>query len=256
MVDVPNLPGVPALNGYSIQDMPLLQADNLIAIAALLVPVWGVFLDGVPVIAPASLLPRSVTNAIASGLNSIATVAALVGVPNIIPCVASMVEFDYTADSPISNYPQENGAFQSYNKVQLPFDIRLKLASNYRQAFLGTLNGLRSSTVLVDVVTPDITYRSCNCKHVDYKRTANNGVDLIIADVWFEQVRVTAQSLFSNTQQSSGVNGMASAGASATLNPGDAGTQAIGNVQPQAPSSGLQQQVGNGPLRITVTPSS
>lgn len=225
MPNVPNVPGVPALAGYSAIDIVLDFADGVIAGSGLLQVGWGIFLDGEPVITPASL----VTQQIGAALGPITDIAALIGFPNVVPCTGSMIEFEFSANSPISNYPQENGAFASYNKVQLPFDVRVKIAcsgsSSQRQAFQDTLDAMRTSTALVDVVTPEKVYTSCNCKHVDWRRTASSGVELIIADVWFEQVNALTATAFSNTQQ-----------------PGNAGQQSIGNVQPQTPTSAIGQQ--------------
>lgn len=234
MPAVPNVPGVPPLSGYSSSPIPLLVADAAVVLSALLPSSWGIYIDGQPVIAPASLI----TQTIAPILNSIGALAALIGFPNVVPVIGSTIDFDYTADSPISNYPQEQGAFQSYNKVQLPADIRLKVACGgspaQRQGFFGILNALRTSTVLCDIVTPDGIYIGYNCKHVDYHRRADKGVDLIVADIWFEQVNENAGADFTNTQQ-----------------PGDAAPQSIGNVQPQVPPSGVTQQfagIGSSPF--------
>ncbi len=225
MPDVPNLPGVPSLTSYSDFVPSLLVSDALAAITGLLGPSWGVYLQGQPLITPASILTQS----LGVEIGAISTIAALIGFPNVVPVTASTVEFEYTADSPISTYPQEQGAFQSYDKVQLPFDIKLKIAcggsASQRQAFFDTLEAIRTSTVLLDILTPEKIYTSCNCKHVDYRRNSRNGVTLILADVWFEQVRVISQTQFSNTQS-----------------PADSGTSALGNVQPQTPTSAVSQQ--------------
>lgn len=225
MPDVPNVPGVPALSGYSAVNTVLDFADGLLAGSGLLQVGWGIFLDGEPIITPASLL----TQQIGAALGPITDIAALIGFPNVVPVTGSMIEFEFSANSPISNYPQENGAFASYNKVQLPFDVRVKIAcsgsSSQRQAFFDTLEALRTSVALVDVVTPEKVYTSCNCKHVDYRRTASSGVELVVADIWFEQVNALAATAFSNTQQ-----------------PGSAGQQSIGNVQPQTPTPAVEQQ--------------
>lgn len=233
MPQVPNVPGVPALSGYSSSPIPLLAADAAVVLSALLPSSWGIYIDGQPVITPASLI----TQTLAPIINSIGALAALVGFPNVVPVTGSTIEFDYTADSPISNYPQEQGGFQSYNKVQLPADIRLKIgcggSAAQRQGFFGILNALRTSTVLVDILTPDGIYPEYNCKHVDYHRRADKGVDFVVADVWFEQVSENAGADFTNTQQ-----------------PGDSAQQSIGNVQPQAVPSGVQQQftgIGSSP---------
>jgi hypothetical protein len=224
MPDVPNLPGVPSLTSYADNAFSLIVSDALSAVSSLFEPAWGIYIGGEPVITPASLVSQQ----LGTTFSTISSVAALIGIPNVVPVTASTIEFDYAADSPISTYPQEEGAFQSYDKVQLPFDLKLKLACGgsdaQRQAFFSTLEALRTSTALVDVVTPEAVYASCNCKHVDYRRTARNGVDLILADVWFEQVRVISATSFSNTQS-----------------PAAASTQSLGNVQPQTPSGSVTQ---------------
>lgn len=220
MPDIPQVPGVPALASYGGSIGPLIIADALVAISTFLRPGWGIYVDGFPVITPATFFTQQIN----STLGAISQVASLIGLPNVVPSFASTAEFDYSADSPISNYPQEEGAFQSYDKVQLPFDIRLKLTSggsaSQRQAFLDTLEALRTSTRLVDILTPEKVYPNCNCKHVDFSRRGHSGVELITADVGFQQVRVVSASLFSNT-----------------LSPTTAAPAASGNVQPQATSS-------------------
>lgn len=222
---VPNLPGVPSLTSYADNAFSLAFADALSVINNLVEVSWGIFIDGEPVITPASIVSQQ----IGATLSAISSIAALIGIPNVVPVTGSMVEFDYAIDAPISNYPQEQGAFQSYNKVQLPFEIKVKVACGgsdaQRQAFQSTLNALVVSTALVDLVTPEVTYQSCNCKHVDFRRTARNGVTLIIADVWFEEVRVISATEFSNTRS-----------------PTVEGQQSLGNVQPQAPSGAVTQQ--------------
>lgn len=225
MPDVPNLPGVPALTNYASDLASLILGDALSAIAALLSPAWGIYIEGQPVITPASAVGQEIN----ATLGAIGEIAALIGIPNVVPVTASTIEFDYAADSPISTYPQEEGAFQSYDKVQLPFDVKLRIAcggsESQRQAFLTTLEALRTSLALVDILTPEQIYPSCNCKHVDYRRSARHGVTLITADVWFEQVRVISQTSFTNTR-----------------NPADSGTQANGNVQAQEPTGNITQQ--------------
>lgn len=222
---VPNAPGVPALTSYGLDDIPLLITDALEAISSLLAPSWGIFIEGQPVITPASI----VTQSLGSTLGAISQIASLIGLPNVVPVTASMVSFEFAGDTPVSNYQQERGAFQSYDKVQLPFDVRVRLACSgsiaERQAFFSTIEALKNSTALVDVVTPEAIYQSCNCKHVDYQRRHDRGVTLIVADLAFEEIREVSATSFSNTQQ-----------------PSDAAPQSIGNVQTQAVPDSVQQQ--------------
>lgn len=212
--------------------IPLLLADaqNLV-LGALLQPTWGVYLNGQPVIQPATVLGSVASAALAP----IQAIASLLGFPNIVPVMASTVEFDFAQDWPISNYPQEQGAFQSYNKVTLPYDVRLRLASGTsdanRQAFLSTIQAIGNSFALFDIVTPELTFTSVNCTHLDWKRTAREGAKLIQADLWFKQIPVTATAAFTNTAQ-----------------PQDAGPQALGNAQPQSPNQQVQQSIQSSPV--------
>lgn len=212
----------------SLFTVPLLLADATeLVLGALLQPTWGVYLNGVPVIQPASLL----SSLIQTQLAPIQAIASLIGAPNILPVAASTVEFQFKQDWPISNYPQENGAFQSYDKVTLPFDVKLRLVAGgsapNRQAFLQTCLGIANSMALFDIVTPEIVFASMNCTHIDWDRNAARGVSMIAVDLWFQQIPVQAAATFTNTQQ-----------------PTNAAQQSIGNVQPQAPTSRVQSTFG------------
>lgn len=228
MVDVPNLPGVPPLPSYGANTASLLQADLVATLGAVLPPPWGVFDSdsGQPIFIPNSVVAQALSPAI----GAFSQVAALFGFQYAGPVFVSTINFEYGADSPISTYQQEAGAFQSYDKVQLPFDVKLRLACGgqppQRQAFIARLEALRTTTQLVDIVTPERTFSSCNCTHIDFRRSAESGVSLIVADAWFEQVPVTATVSFGSTQL-----------------PGEAAQQSIGNVQPSSLSQ-LPQSLG------------
>jgi hypothetical protein len=209
----------------TLPQIELITADaNDLVLGALLQPPWGIYLNGAPVIQPATVLGQAV-NAV---LAPVAAVAALVGVPGILPVTASTVEFDFAQDWPLSNYPQEQGAFQTYDKVTLPFDVKLRLAcggsTSVRQAFLSTCLAIGNSFALFDVVTPEMTFTSVNCTHLGWPRRATDGNTLIKVDLYFLEIPVTATASFSNTQQ-----------------PGGAAPQSLGPVQPVTPSQNVQQ---------------
>lgn len=194
--NVPNVPGVPPLSSYSGSSIVLLFNDAISAISNILFGTgWGIFLDGEQAFDYQSIL-----------------------------------DFDYKQDWPISDYPVEEGAFQSYDKVQLPFDVRVRVSSggtiSERQALLTSVQAAANTLDLYDVVTPEQTYASCNITHVDYKRTSVNGVGVIVMDIWFIQIRVTSTAVFSNTQQ-----------------PGIAGQQNTGSVSALTPSQQVQDEV-------------
>lgn len=117
----------------------------------------------------------------------------------------SVISLDYKKDWHISDYPVEQGSFESYNKVRLPFEVRVMMTmggtETERNAFLSTIEDISDSYDLYDVVTPDFTYVNANITHFDYRRTAENGVSLIAVTLWLQEVRLEASSEFTETAQ-------------------------------------------------------
>ena len=216
----------------SIGAIELLTADAAdLSIATLIAPTWGIYLAGSPVILPASVATSFVSNAIGNftSIPGVQQISGALGIPsNLVPVFASTVDFEYAQDWPISNYPQEQGAFQSYDKVTLPFDVKIKLAAGgsatNRQSFINACLSISNSITLFDVVTPEWVFNSCSCTHIDWRRDASRGVTLIAIDLWFQQINVVSTTNYSNTQQ-----------------PGNAGQQANGNAQPMTPNQVVQQ---------------
>jgi hypothetical protein len=121
--------------------------------------------------------------------------------------VDSVDSIDYARDYRISDYPQEMGAFESYNKVQVPFQSKIGfLIGPSRAAFLGSIEAATASLDLVTVVTPDIQYPSANLTHYGYRRESRSGVSLIRVDVWCEEVRIIQGSSLSNSQSTNGAS--------------------------------------------------
>lgn len=232
MPNVPNVPGVPFLSSYSSSGVALLTADTVLGVLNALKPQWGIFdQSGSPLIAT-SLASSLGLGSLASSLNSASSLfTAFTGAsltnsgPNLID-LFSIVDFEYKQDWSVSDYPVEKGGFQSYDKVQLPFDLRMRVAAggpeSNRQALLDRVDEIAGTTDLYNVFTPEEVFSNCNITHFDYKRTATNGVGLIVIDIWLVEVRVTSTAQFSNTQQPSG-----------------ASPYSVGNVQPKPLSSGL-----------------
>jgi hypothetical protein len=202
--DVPQASGVPNVLRSPAQ-APLFAAVLLIADAvqilnAFLGPQWGIFTEG----------------------------GAPVAVPD------SVVSVDFRHEARISNYPVEAGGFQSYDKVQQPYDARVRLSIGSsaiaRAAFLDAIEGAYRSLDLFTVLTPEAIYPSANIIHYDYRREAKAGANLLMVDVWLEEVRVTATAAFSSTQQPQGMDAVNN-----------------GTVQPQAVGSGgVSGAVGGG----------
>lgn len=221
-IDVPNLPGVPPLPSFAPNGVQLALADVGI-VSQLIFPAWGIYLDGTPVIQPATVVSQ-VAQPI---LTFVSDLAALIGAPNIIPVTASMAEFSYDQDWRIPTYPVEQGGFQSYDKVSLPFDVRVRLASTGGHAFLSTVDAIANSLALFSLVTPDFTYTSVNCNHYDYRRTSRNGVQLIVVEMYFIEIRESSTATLGQNTASATVAGQQSVGQVQPLTPGQSTTQAF-----------------------------
>jgi hypothetical protein len=162
------LDGLPALPSSvtTFANLVLLASDIVFAISE--VPQeWGIFLDGVPVVV-----------------------------------ADNVIAFGFKQNARLSKYPQEQGAFASYNKVATPAEPRLQFSTGGsvtdRQAFLDSIAPLIFDLNLYDVVTPEATYSGYNVINYDYSRTADNA-GLITVDVWLEEVVIAGASEFSNT---------------------------------------------------------
>lgn len=191
MPNVPNLPGVPALSSYISDVISLLVSD---AISILLggANVWSIYLDGAPAFD-----------------------------------FESLVSLGYRKDFVIATYPVEGGGFMTYDKVEMPAELHLRITSGgteqERQALIDAIDEQAASTNLYDIVTPENIYSSYTIEHVTYQRSATNGLGMIIADITFQEVRTSAPTTFTNTQ-----------------NPTDQAQSGNGNVQPTAPPSQIQ----------------
>jgi hypothetical protein len=197
--------GLPALINAA-NTAQLLFADARLIANLFGPPAWGLYLNGQQVIQPDAIL-----------------------------------DIEVRADWRVSDYPQEQGAFASYNKVAEPWDVRLRFAKGGAltglpgllgrpissalgltggpdvAGTLQTLTALAGTTTLVDVVTPQQTLTSMTVEHFDYRRNAASGVSLLTVDVWLRQIRVTAGAAFTST----------------TATPSGADAASTGSVQPQ-----------------------
>lgn len=192
MAAVPAAAGVPALSSAVsvVSDgLALLQGDTYQYFQANFGPQWGVFLDGAPVVT-----------------------------------ADTVISFAWKKDWSISDFPVERGSFESFDKVEMPFDARVRFASGgsdaNRRALLDSIAAIAGDLNLYDVATPEATYINVNVHHYDYQRTSLNGLGVIVVDVWLQEVRVTV---------SDAGAGVATPSAASPVNGGMA--------QPQTPSA-------------------
>ena len=189
----------------------------------------------------------NVSGAISSALSTLQGSASVI-------TFDSAVSISYEQEYSICYYPVEGGSFQSYNKVVRPYALKMTIAlsglmnanniisaaesgsiggafsaltgTSARTKFLNQIQTALESLSLVNVVTPEMTYKNLNLVHQDYDRSAAQGAKLLKVDLWFEQVLVSASTTFSNV-------------ASAT----SANPSSTGSVNTSAPTVGQAQTV-------------
>ncbi len=176
MPDIPNVPGVPPLSSYAppggLGDITtLLISDALTAaLSFLLGPVYGIFLDHLPI-------------------------------PVII--ADNYVRFEYKQHFDIATYPVEQGSFLSYDKVRFPAEIKVRVSAGgtvfTRQALLNTIDLAMSTTGTYDVVTPEQVYLNYNFVSRELIREADRGAGLIAVDITLMEILQTATALFQTT---------------------------------------------------------
>lgn len=138
--------------------------------------------------------------------------------------------FSFKQSSPISNYQVEDGGFQSYDKVDLPFEPRVQFASGgdieTREELISSIRAIAGDLNLYDVVTPEAVFIGCNVTDFDIEeRTNDRGACLVRVTVRLEEIRVNATSQY---------------GSAAPLtnprSPTAADKVNVGTVQPQTPN--------------------
>lgn len=148
----------------------------------------------------------------------------------------SVISFDNDNESQISNYPVEQGGFESYNKVQLPFEITLVYTKggsvSDRANFLAAIDAAKASLALLTVLTPEKSYPNVNVKRSTLTRTAKNGVTLLTVNVYCQEIRSAPALQFSNTNTPSSPTPITNA-----QNPEAASPVNDGTVQPVNPRS-------------------
>lgn len=199
--NVPAYPGVPALARLAGANLPLpvLEVADSLGINVI-TPAWGIFDQS----------------------------------NNLVINATSFVKMELGADSDVPTYPMEEGAFQNYNKVNLPYTLKVTVAlsgaltianaasaitsgsitgaisgitgSTARTKFINAAAKAQSSTDLLNVVTPEITYTDMTITHQEFIRTARKGATLIMLDLWLSHINLSATSSTSNTASINGAS--------------------------------------------------
>ena len=164
----PNLPGVPPRKSTTIATAATLAAPAINLLLDLLKPKWLI-------------------------LNADGHTVALA--PD------SFLGIDYKAESNVSTYPIEQGAFNSYNKVKSPFNAIIKVSkgsslnmlgnnsnAKSRSDFIATLESMADDRYTYIIKTPEKTYTNVNLVGHDYRRGADSGSGILIVNLHFVQI--------------------------------------------------------------------
>ncbi len=167
---VPIAPGVPPVlrnNAAIVGAAVLLLKDSVRALLGF-PPQWGIFLNGQSVLK-----------------------------------FDSFVSIEARKEAHVSDYPLEPNSFESYNKVETPGDIRISLSKtgtdSEKGAFLDAINAAIISTNIYDIYTSWKPYKNYSPVRTSHRRTAVNGADLLIVDLYFDEIRNKATTTFSQT---------------------------------------------------------
>ncbi len=169
---MPTIPGVPShFNPANVPPSVALMRSDGVGVRQLTAakPVWGIFLRANPAV---PVLKAD-----------------------------TVLTFEFHNSWRLSTFPQEQGAFQSYNKVSSPYQARATFSRSgtetERAQFLQTIEDISNSLTLYDIVTPERIYHDANIYDYNLVRRTESGVGLISVEILFEEVRVTATTMFS-----------------------------------------------------------
>lgn len=114
------------------------------------------------------------------------------GVPVVL--ADNVLGLSFQSASTIVNAPIEGGSFASYNKIATPSQAVVQMSKGsggalQRGAFLAQLLALEGSTLKFYVISPEFVHRNMSITNVDYARSAQEGVQLIVVNVSLEEVR-------------------------------------------------------------------
>ena len=132
--------------------------------------------------------------------------------------VDSVVDLKIGNKAKVSDFPVEQGGFASYNKVNVPNNVKVRLTVGGKArigAFQAALAAELSAPNLYNVVTPTATYLNVTLEGYDYSQASESGLNLLLVDLALKEIRevspaytkVTIPHPKSPTSASKSVNG-------------------------------------------------
>jgi hypothetical protein len=186
--NVPDAPGVPPLSrdpASTASDQPVTVVVTKSAVNALATGRWGIF-DQTGKVA---VLATGETGAAA---------------------IDSCVSIAYDGEEDTADYPVEGGGFETYNKVEHPYVIGARLVrgggddaiATFKKAVIQLKGALDPLTVL----TPQYAHLNVNVVKVSFRRSAENGVAMLTADLTLKEMRIGEPTEFSSTTTPAGAD--------------------------------------------------
>lgn len=204
--DVPQLPGVPQLNrstAFPAGTPPVLGgalALGRLVQALLQKTQWGIYRDRT-----AEQIAEERRNNELAELGEVGEVTVRGSDPPLL-VPDSFRTFAFNQEWSVSDAPVEEGGFATYNKVNNPFDVVIRMTKGgsrrERTEFLEKLDAIGNSLDLLKLVTPERTYLSMNIVRYSIRREEQRGAYWMSEiDVYFRQIR-TVQSEYSSSASS------------------------------------------------------
>lgn len=146
----------------------------------------------------------------------------------------SFLEYGFNGGSSLCKFPVQDGAFADYNKVQHPDEVVVFLAKGGldeggRNAFIFSLNAMKTSLELFTVITPYSVDSHVNLYDYNYQHTIDRGSHMVIAELRFQEIRQVSAA-YTNVTQAATTN---------AKSPSATPTTSLGNVAPVTPPSVL-----------------
>lgn len=116
----------------------------------------------------------------------------------------SFLTFDNRNEFRVSDFPVQQGAFATYNKVASPFEVMLRLSKSgsldSRTAFLNAIDSTLRTLALFTILTPERSYTNVNLIRYEVTRRGKDGAYFLTdVDLYFREIRQVAAQ-YSTTQ--------------------------------------------------------
>jgi hypothetical protein len=161
--------------------------------------------------------------------NSITGAAVSAG-STVAVAVDSVLSLDVEKESTVSDFVIESGSFNTYNKIERPREIPIRVTKGGTEADRAVVMKWAEdnviSTLLFNVMTPEKTYTNMTLSRYNMRRDATEGATLLTLDLFFIEVREVSVSMFDSTTGTSDTSN--------AKNPGDLPT--AGTILTQAKS--------------------